>query len=91
MGAEVVAVLEVKLLLAALLHRHRELDAAGLGLLGHLGRAPELLVHERPGCRRIGAARERGLDALEDQMLAVREALVVLGGGIALDTEPLRE
>ena len=62
-----------------------------LACSGTSRRAPELLVHERAGHRGIGTALERRLDPLEDQMLAVGEALDVLGRGIALDAEALDE
>ena len=71
MRAEVVAVLEVELVLPALLDRHRELDTPRLGLLGDLRRAAELLVHQGAGHGWIGAAAERRLEAFEDQVLTV--------------------
>ena len=51
--AEVVAVLEVELVLAALLDRHREIEAVRLRLAGDV--AAELLVDEHAAGGRVGA------------------------------------
>ena len=62
-----------------------------LRLLGNLRRAAELLVDQGAGHRWIGAAVERRLEALEDQVLAVGDPLDLLGSRIALDPEALDE
>ena len=90
-GAEVIAVLEVEFLLTTLLHRHREPDAAGLDLLGNLCGASELLVDQTAGHGWIGAATQRDLEPLEDQVLAVGDPLGLLGRRLPFDPEPLRE
>jgi hypothetical protein len=88
-GAEVVAVLEVELVLARLLDRHREQQAALLGLAGDvLGRA-ELLVHQHAGHAGVDAGLDRPEHALEDQVLGVGDRLGLLGAGVALDAEHL--
>ena len=84
---EGVPVLEVELVLAALLDWHGEPEAALAGLPGH--RAAELLVHERSGERRVRAVLGSVQQALEDQVLGVRDPLDVLGRRVALQAEPL--
>src|SRR3954451_17494402 len=87
--AEVLAVLEVELVLPALLDRHRELEPVVLGGLGNPGGLAELLVDECAGHGRVGPALQRGFEALVDEMLAVRDRLRLLGRGVSLDPEPL--
>ena len=88
-GAEVLAVLEVELVLPGLLHRHREQQPTVLGLLGNaLGRA-ELLVHQAAGGVRVHALLGRLQQALEDEVLRVRDRVRLLGRGVALDAEHL--
>ena len=70
--AEVVAVLEVELVLAALLDGHRELSA-------ERGRGPrdvrpELLVDEDPGAGERQPVGERLPEAVEDDALGLRDA-----------------
>ena len=91
MRPEVLAVLEVELVLPALLDRHRELDTARLRLLRDLSGPAELFIDERAGDRLIRAVAERGLEALEDQVLAVCDPLRLLGIRVALDAEALGE
>ena len=87
--AELVAVLEVELVLAGLLDRHREQQAALLGLVRDaLGRA-ELLVHEAAGGVRVHALLGRLQQPLEDQVLRVRDRVGLLGRRVALDPEHL--
>ena len=88
-GAEVVAVLEVELVLARLLDRHREQQAALLRLLGHALGGAELLVDEAAGGVRVHALLGRLEEPLEDQMLRVGDLLGLLGGRVALDSEHL--
>ena len=89
--SEVLPVLEVELLLAALLDRHGELDAPRLRLFRDPGRARELLVDEHARHRGIRAAFQRRLDALEDQVLRVGDALEIRRRRVALEAEALRE
>src|SRR6185437_3055398 len=87
--AELLAVLEVELVLPALLDGHGELEAACLGLGGDVGRGAELLVHQRTGDAGLRAALQRVQKPLENNVLAVRDALDVLGCGVARQAEPL--
>src|SRR3954447_9130270 len=86
-GAEVVAVLEVELVLAGFLDRHRELDPVLLRAPRHL--AAELLVHERTALARLGAPLERQLEALIDQRLRIGDAVDVLLRDLVAEPEPL--
>src|SRR5215208_2230150 len=88
-GAEVVAVVEVELVLTGLLYRHRELEAALLRLLGDALRCAELLVDE--DARRVLVEPLVGgdLHALPDQVLGVGDLLGLLLRGIAFDPEHL--
>src|SRR5690606_26205011 len=83
--AEGLAVLEVELVLAALLDRHRELQAAGLRILGD--RAAELLVDEAAGRARLGAVLGGDHEPLVDQVLRVGDRPRLLRRRIALDAE----
>jgi hypothetical protein len=85
--AEVVAVLEVELVLAGLLDRHREAEAMLARLLRDV--AAELLVHEDAGGRGVEAALDRLRHALEDQPLGVRDLVGLLGRRVAFDPEHL--
>jgi hypothetical protein len=85
--AEGVAVLEVELVLAALLDRHRELEALLLRPLGDP--VAELLVDEHAGRRGVEPALHRQLHALEDQLLGVRDRRRLLLRRVALDPEHL--
>jgi hypothetical protein len=85
--AEGIAVLEVELLLAGLLDRHREHEALLVRALRDVG--AELLVDEHAGCRRIDPALDGELHPLEDQTLGVGDRLGLLVGGISLDPEHL--
>src|SRR4029079_3120510 len=89
--AEVLAVLEIELPLAALLDRHRQLDALVLDRLRDFGRPAELLVDQRAAAGGVDAALECRLDPLEHEVLAVGEALGFLGRRIARDVEALGE
>ena len=84
---EIVAVLEVELVLAGLLDRHRQLQPVGPGALGNVG--AELLVDEDSGGAGLGAAPDGLEHALEDQPLGVGDRLGLLGRRVALDTEHL--
>ena len=88
-GAEVLAVLEVELVLAGLLDRHREQQAVLLGLLGDALRGAELLVDQAAGRVRVDALLGRLQEPLEDQMLRVGDLLGLLGRRLALDSEHL--
>jgi hypothetical protein len=85
--AELVAVLEVELVLARLLDGHRQRQAV-LGRELRDVRA-ELLVDQHAGGARVDAALDRLLHALEDQLLGVRDRLGLFLGRIALDPEHL--
>jgi hypothetical protein len=85
--AEVVAVLEVELVLAALLDGHGEDDALLL-------RAPsqvraELLVDQHAGRVSRSALVETPEESLEDDRLCIRDALSVFRAGCALDAQHL--
>src|SRR3954452_7609830 len=85
---EVVVVLEVELVLARLLGRHRGLQAVLLGLRDDLG--AELLVDEHAQRGGIRAAALDRLDhALVDEVLGVGDRLRLLLVGVALDPEHL--
>jgi hypothetical protein len=86
-AAEVVPVLEVELVLAALLDRHRELEALRLRLARDV--AAELLVHEHAERAVVGAAIGRERHALVDQLLGVGDRGGLLGRRITLDPEHL--
>src|SRR5207244_1855239 len=86
-GAEVVAVLEVELVLTGLLDRHRQLEAPLLGLDRDV--AAELLVHEHPAGLLVEALLGGREHALEDQVLGVADGLSLLLGGVPLDPEHL--
>ncbi len=85
--AELLPILEVEQLLARALGGHRQPQALRAGLLGN-GRA-ELLVHQHPRHRRVGARGHRLLHALEDEVLGVGDHRRLLGIGFALDAEEL--
>ena len=87
MGGEVLAELELELVDARLLGRHREREPALLGLLGD--RAAELLVDQH--ARRLGieTGRDGLLDAFIDQLLRVGDRGGFVGRGVALDPEHL--
>jgi hypothetical protein len=84
---EVVAVLEVELVLPRFLDRHRQDQAVLLGL-GRDRRA-ELLIDENAGCARLRAALDGRHHPLEDQPLGVGDGLGLLRGRIACDPEHL--
>jgi hypothetical protein len=88
-GAEVVAVLEVELVLAGLLDRHRQLEAGLLRLPRDAHGLAELLVDEH--ARRVLVEPLLGgrLHALPDQVLGVRDRLGLLVARVALDPEHL--
>ena len=86
-AAKVVAVLEVELLLAGDLRRHRQLEAVLVGPTGDVG--AELLVDEHAGGARLGAASDGLEHALEDQTLGVGDRLGLLRSRVALDPEHL--
>ena len=86
-GGEVVAVLEVELVLAGLLDRHRQLEAVLARLLGDV--RAELLVDEHAGGARLRALVDGFEHALEDQVLGVGDLLRLLGSRVALDPEHL--
>ena len=88
-GAEVLAVLEVELVLARLLDRHREQQPVLFGLLGDARRRAELLVDEAAGGVRIHALLRRLQEPFEDQALRVGDLLGLLRRRIALDSEHL--
>ncbi len=88
--AELLAVLEVELVLPALLHRHRELDAALVRVAGDVG--AELLVHQHPhrlADRLLGGPVGGGERPLVDHGLRIGDALSLLGRGVARDPEEL--
>jgi hypothetical protein len=85
--AELVAVLEVELVLAGLLDRHGQLEAAALRLLRDA--AAELLVDQGPRDARVGAGVGGLEQALVDQVLCVGDRLGLLLVRLALDPEPL--
>jgi hypothetical protein len=86
--AEVVAVLEVELVLAGLLDRHRGLQAVLLGLRDDL--RAELLVDEHAQRGRVRAAGLDGLEhALVDEVLGVGDRRRLLVGRVTLDPEHL--
>ena len=87
--AELVAVVEVELVLARLLDRHRQHEAALLGLLGDALRRAELLVDEAACAAWLGAPLGGLQHALEDQVLGVGDRLRLLWRGVALDPEHL--
>jgi hypothetical protein len=71
------AVLEVELVLAGLLDRHREDEALLLRALRDVG--AELLVDEHAGRVRVDAALHRAFHALEDQPLGVGDRSISSG------------
>src|SRR5262249_4004910 len=84
--SEVVAVLEVELLLAALLDRHREDHSKVVCGVGNSG--AELLVDENPRAlarHLLGIA--RGAEPLEDQRLRILDTSDVLGCRRACDSQ----
>ena len=86
-GGEVVAVLEVELVLAGLLGRHRQREALLGRQLGDVG--AELLVDQHAGRGGVEAALDGLLHALVDQLLGVGDRLGLLGRRVALDPEHL--
>ena len=86
-GAEVVAVLEVELVLAGLLDRHRERQTRLTGTLGDV--RAELLVDQDSRRARLGAALHGLEHALEDQALGVGDRLGLLRRRVTLDPEHL--
>src|SRR5262245_14624783 len=85
--AELVAVLEVELILPALLHRHREAEPHGLRVARDAG--SELLVHEHPSRRRVNALVQRAARPLEDDALGVCDLAGLVLVRLALDAEEL--
>ena len=86
-GAEVLAVVEVELVLAGLLDRHRQLQPVLASLLGDVG--AELLIDQHAGGAGLRALLDRLQHPLEDQPLGVGDRLGLLIGRIALDPEHL--
>src|SRR5262249_27528984 len=84
---EILAVLEVELILTRFLDRHRQLEAMLASLLGDP--AAELLVDQHPGGAGLGPAPDGPEHPLEDQVLGVGDPLGLLGRGIALHPEHL--
>ncbi len=78
MRPEVVAVLELELVLARFLHRHSQRHAFGLGAPGDV--SPELLVNQHAG--RVGwrARSESPGVGIEDDPLDVDDARPYVGG-----------
>src|SRR3979411_3158484 len=87
MGAEIVAVLEVELVLTGLLDRHREPQSVLLGALRDV--RTKLLVDEHAGRAGLGAATYGLEHAFEYQPLGVADRLGLLGRWVALDPEHL--
>src|SRR5262249_3481769 len=85
--AEVLAVLEVELVLSGALDRHREVEA--LLLPGSRDVRAELLVHEEAGRVFGRAALDRLAEALVDHHLRVADPLGLLRRGLARDAEEL--
>ena len=76
--AEIVAVLEVELVLAGLLDRHRQLEAVLAGARRDV--RPELLIDQHPAGAGLGAALHGLEHPLKDQPLGRRDRLDLLGG-----------
>ena len=81
--AELVAVVEVELVLTGLLDRHGEQESALLGLGRNVRRSAELLIHEHAGRAGLRTLLDRLEHALEDQALGVGDLLGVLVAGIS--------
>src|SRR5262249_7761761 len=86
-GAEIVAVLEVKLVLTRLLDRHRKLQPRRTGALRNI--PAELLIDQHTSSAPLRAAANRLDHPLVDQMLRVGDRRGLLGRRIALDPEHL--
>ena len=84
---EVLAELELELVDAGLLGRHRQRQTRRLRGLGD--RAAELLVDQHAGRLGIEAGRDGLLDAFVDQLLRVDDDLGLVGRRVALDPEHL--
>ena len=85
--AEVVAVLEVELVLAGLLDRHGEQQALRFRLPNHIG--AELFVDQDPCSILRGALVERLEEPLEDQTLGIDDRVGLLRARVPLDAEHL--
>src|SRR5207244_8579787 len=84
-ASEVLAELEIELVLAALLYRHGEGETLFLGRPGDIG--SELLVDEQPGPLPGSAFLDSPAEALEDDLFGLPDPGCLFWGRCALDAE----